>query len=141
MFRGSFLEAETENLALSRPIFRTRSTIEATDRHWVRGTIYGKRRGSLLTIRIEDPSRIVSLKIDGELAALPAGPVTISYFAPLQEGVEIDAEILGAEPLSVEVSEQTFSMPGVVKRSDASVPVPWGFGITDSSIVTTKMSF
>ncbi|MFT5686389.1 MAG: hypothetical protein ACI8RZ_007345 [Myxococcota bacterium] len=139
MFRGDFIEAPVETLALTRPIFRTRSTIAATDRHWVRGTIYGKRDGCALTIRIEDTARIVSLEIDGTAVSTSSGGFTLSYFASLRQGVEIDLEILGTEPLSVSVSEQTFSLPASVTRSPTSIPIPWGFGITDASIVTTKL--
>ncbi|MDG1479225.1 MAG: M20/M25/M40 family metallo-hydrolase [Myxococcota bacterium] len=138
MLRGGFFEADAESLSLTRPILRTRSTIAAADRHWVRGTIYGKRDGCALTVRIDDTSRVVSFKIDGVVVETANG-LTLSYFASLRKGVELDIEILGTEPLSVFVSEQTFSLPESVQRSETSIPVPWGFGVTDSSIVTTEM--
>ncbi len=144
MFRGEFLESDARSSGLRAPILRIRSTIEATDRHWSRGTLYGKREGNLLTLRIMDADRVVSLKLDGEEVPHGAGPLTVSYFAALAQGVELDLEILGTQPLSVLISEQTFTLPdplpGDVTRGEASVPVPWGFGITDATIVTTELS-
>ena len=81
------------------------------------------------------------MKIDGVEVPHTRGPLTLTYFASLREGVALDLEVLGTEPLDVFISEQTFSLPDGVRRSENTIPVPWGLGVTDASIVTVKMEF
>ena len=137
---GDLLQAPAERQGIAPPIFRIRSDITTAERRWVRGTVLGKRGGCSLTIRIEDTARLTSLTLDGQPISLVGGPLTLHYFAPLRTGVPMGLEIEGAAPLTVHISEETFTLPDTVVRSTGSIPVPWGFGTTDATIVTAKLS-
>ena len=140
LIRGEVLESVAENRALTRPIVRTRSTITTADQRWLRGTFYGKRDGCMLVVRIDDTSQVVELQIDGQPIPITSSSLTMAYFAPLRSGVPISVQVTGEEPVPVYLSEQTFTLPAGVERSASSIPSPFGMQMTDSSIVTIKVS-
>ncbi len=104
------------------------------------------RDASLITLQLRG-AQLVAVAMGGtrlegaELAALRReGGVVLECWGGGQDGVEIDVRVASGAPLSVRVTSTSFDLPAEIttRRPPHHMPAPYGFGLTDATLVTRR---
>lgn len=147
---SQFLTEEAPSAVLAPPEVHLLDQKEDENGHSVRLRVISRRRASAIAVFVNwevSDSWVNGKLIQGRDSGnehVPADRWALIYWAPPQEGIELELRSKSAGPLRVQVLDQTNGLPGfgaLRTRPRPEYLAPRPFSDTDSTFVTASYSF
>jgi hypothetical protein len=76
----------------------------------------------------------------------PENQWSLRYWAPPEEGIALKLRVSSSHPVEIRVVDQSYGLPeipGAVfrPRPDSMMPTPFGFGLSDATLVSKSFVF
>jgi hypothetical protein len=151
---GEFLKSPAPLAPLPAP----RITILADDAsggvRTLRMWITSPRQAPIISIYVDATAGVLGSVVNGKRISNQATPPhggpenrwSLRYWALPQEGIALTLRVSSSHPVEIRVVDQSYGLPdipGVVfkPRPDSMMPTPFGFGLSDATLVSKSFAF
>lgn len=140
-----FLKGDAPALELSPPSATVMNDVRSGDGRVLTLRITSTRQAPVMMIAVDQYAQILSAAINGKrVANADKKSFLLHYFALPKEGLELTLETKRSEKIKMQVSDQSYGLPGpadisLTLRPESVMPAP--VPLTDVTLVTRSFSF
>ncbi len=154
MVSGKFLKSQAPVAPLAAPKIEPLGDDVSDGVRTVRMRISSPRQARIIRVYIDSNTEVLAAVVNGKQIGNNDTPAQIksgkrwglNYFALTKEGIELTLAVKSSQPLEIKAVDQSDGLPEIPGRSfnprpNYMIPIPSGFGVSDSTLVSKSFTF
>ncbi len=154
MVSGKFLKSQAPVAPLAAPKLEPLGDDVSDGVRTVRMRISSPRQARIIRVYIDSNTEVLAAVVNGKQIGNNDTPAHITpgkqwglnYFALTKEGIELTLAVKSSQPLEIKAVDQSDGLPEIPGRSfnprpNYMMPIPSGFGVSDSTLVSKSFTF
>jgi hypothetical protein len=112
------------------------------------------RHAPIISVYVNASTRVLRAAVNGKWISIQDIPLQgssekrwgLSYWALPEEGIVLTLQVWSSHPVGIRIVDQSYGLPeipGTVfrPRPDSMMPTPYGFGLSDATLVSKSFAF